>query len=117
MDEDGLGGIEERESLLNATARLEQAVGLIADTDVEAEVIVGFQIIDDLLCKVMHVHYQELITCCLEFLDDVPEQGLSSYPHQCLRHRVCQRFQPRSQSCGKDHRLLHILTQNFRRHL
>ena len=109
MDQDGRLGIEQRPRFLDATARLEQSAGFVGDTDVETEVIVGLEIIDDLFSEMMHIDDNPLISRCLKLLDDMPQQRLSPYPHECLGHRVGERLQSGSQTCSKDHRLLHQL--------
>ena len=111
MDEDGLGGIEERQGFLNAAARFEQAVTLVADADVEAEVVVGLEITDDLVGEMVNVHHDALGARCLQLHHDMPKQRLSPYPHQCLGHRVGERFEASAKTCSEDesvHRALRI---------
>ena len=67
--------------------------------------IVGLEVVDDLIGKMMHIDYHSLVAGCLELHDDMPQQWLPSYPYQCLGHGVSQGFKPRSQSCGENHDL------------
>ena len=46
---------------LDATASLEQLAGLVGDANVKAEIIVGSQIVDNLLGEMMHVDHDTLI--------------------------------------------------------
>ena len=82
-------------------------VALVADADVEAEVIVSLQIVDNLLGEVVHVDHDALIARGLELLDDMPQQRLPPYPDECLGHRIGQRFQPRSEASSEYHGLFH----------
>ena len=53
MDQDGRLGVEQRQGLLDATACLQQTAGLVGDADIESEVIVGGEIVDDLLSEMV----------------------------------------------------------------
>ena len=107
MNEDGRSLVEERQGLLDAATRLEQSFALVADAYVESEVAVGIQIVDNLLCKMMHVYHDALESGGLEFHDYMPEQRLSAHGHQSFRHGVGQRFEASAQPCGKNHTLFH----------
>ena len=107
VDEYGRRLVEERQGLLDAATRLEQSFALVADADVEAEVAVGIEVVDNLLCKMMHVDHDALESGILQFHDDMMKQRLSSDGYQCLWHRVGKGFQAGSQPCRKDHCLLH----------
>ena len=107
MDEDGTLGIEQRQCLLDTAPRLQQGLGLVRDTDVKSKVIMGCQIVNNLIGEMMHVHHHAFITSLLQFHDHMPKQRLPPYPDQRLRHRIGQGFQSGSKSRRKDHRLFH----------
>ena len=107
MDKYGRSLVEERQGLLDAATRLEQSFALVADAYVESEVAVGIEVVDNLLCKMMHVYHDAPESGGLEFHDDMMKQRLSSDGYQCLRHRVGKGFQAGSQPSRKNHCLLH----------
>ena len=92
VNEDRRRGIEKRSSLLQPPARLQQHVALIGDADVNTEIVVGVEIIYNLVGKMMHVDNNAVETCITEFLYDMFQQRLSPYSDQSLRHTVGQRF-------------------------
>ena len=100
--------VKERQRLLDASTRLQQSVALVRNTYVKAEVTILLQVIDDLPGVVVHIDDDPLKASRLQFHDDMPEQGLSPYPHQCLWHRVSQGFQTGTQTRREDHRLFHV---------
>lgn len=107
MYQDGTLGVEERQCLPDATTRLEQSGGLIADTDVESEIAVLMQVVDNLLRKVVHIDDDALITSSLELMDDMPKKRLSPHPDECLGHRVGQGLEARPESGCEYHSLFH----------
>ena len=107
MDENGLRGVKQRQRFLDAAARLQQLLRLVTDADVEAEVAVLAEIVHNLLGKVVDVHHDAFVARGLQLLHDVPQQGLPPHPDERLGHRVGKRFQPGSQTSGKNHRLFH----------
>jgi hypothetical protein len=76
-------------------------------------VLIGLQIVDNLLGKVVNVNHQTLKSGSLELLYDVPQQGLSVDRYQRLRHGIGQGLQACAQPSGKYHRLLHVCKGNI----
>lgn len=73
MNQDGALIIKQRQRLLDATARFEQSVALIADTDVDAEMIIRFEVVDNLIGEMVDIDHHPLIARRPELRDDVPE--------------------------------------------
>ena len=64
VHQEGLVAHQERRCLFDAAARVEQVVPLVGDVDRQAEIVVGFQIVDNLLAEMVDVD------------DDLIESGL-----------------------------------------
>ena len=79
----------------------------IADADIQTKVVVGCQVIDDLLSEMMHVDDDALETGCLQAQDDMMQQWSSRYRHECFGHRVGEGTQARAETCGEEHCLFH----------
>ena len=109
MDEDRAIRIKERQCFLDATTRFQQAFPFIRDTDIHSEVLILFEVIDNLLCKMVDVDDDPFKTRCLQIEHNTLEQRLAPYPPQCFRHGVGKRLQARAQSGSKDHRLFDTL--------
>ena len=107
MNEDGRRGVEERSSLAYAATSVEQCVALIADADVKTEVVVGLEIVDYLLRKMVYIHHNALKSRRLEIHNNPMEKRFSPYSHQCLWHRVGQWTQAGAKSRRKYHCLFH----------
>ena len=107
MNEDGRRGVEEGTCFLNAAACIEKGLALIADADVEPEVVMAVEKVDDLLTEVMDVDDNALDADGTQSLDDVLEQGLPSNGNEGFGHGVGERFEARSETCGEDHGLFH----------
>lgn len=118
MNEDGHGGVEQRQSMLDATTRFEQGGSFIANMDVKAEVLVGLEILNNLVSKVMDVDDDTLEARSTKLLDDMPKQRLATNRNQGLGHTVGDRFQTGTKSRREDHglRCLHSLI-GFNRYL
>jgi len=118
MNEDGHGRVEQRQSMLDATTRFEQGGSFIANTDVKAEVLVGLEILNNLVSKVMNVDDDTFEARSVELLDDMPKQGLATNGYQGFGHTVSDGFQTGTKSRREDHglRCLHSLI-GFNRHL
>ena len=68
---------EEACSLLESTTRFEELVGFVAETDVDAETVVGLDEINDLLSEMMNIDDNLCDTNTLQFLDKylLPQMG------------------------------------------
>src|SRR5574344_159192 len=113
MNEDGRRGLEERSSLAYAATNVEQCVALIADADVKTEVVVGLEIVDYLLRKMVYIHHNALKSRRLEIHNNPMEKRFSPYSHQCLWHRVGQWTQAGAKSRRKYHCLFHSSIFNY----
>ena len=61
MDEDGLVVVEQRGSLLQRTARLEQSLSLVADEDAHAVAVLVLHVLFYLVGQMVHVHHEALV--------------------------------------------------------
>ena len=107
VDEDGRCGVEEVTCVFYATARLEQAVAFVADKDIEAEAVVSIEEVDDLLTEMMDVDDDAFEAKCLQTLDDVLQQGLTSHRHEGFGHRVGEGAEACAEAGSENHCLFH----------
>ena len=73
MNQYGTLCIKQRQRLLDAAACLDQSVALIADTDVDTEMIIRFELVDNLIGEMVDIDHHPLIARRPELRDDVPE--------------------------------------------
>ena len=107
-----MGG-EERCCLTYASASVEQCVALVTDMYVKTEVVVGLEIVNYLLGKMVDIHHYTLKSRRLKIHNDPMEKRFSPHSHQCLGHRIGQRTQTGAKSRRKYHCLLHVKIFNF----
>ena len=88
MDQDGGFAVEKGQCLLDAATCVEQHVALIADADVEAEIMVGGQVINNLLSEVVYVDNDTFEASGFQAKDNVVQEGAASYWHECFWHRI-----------------------------
>ena len=88
--------VKHRQGLAQPASRIEQAVALVAHTDVDAEVLVGIQELDDLFAKVMHIDDDMLEASCLQFQEVMFQQGATVHLHQRLGAVVGQGSEARA---------------------
>ena len=84
---------EEACSLLESTTRLEELVGFIAETDVDAETVVGLDEINDLLSEMMNIDDNLCDTNTLQFLDKYLHERFATDGHHRLGHGVGKGFE------------------------
>ena len=107
MNKDRAFWVEEGSCSLYSATCLEQLLTLVADADVKAKAVVGFDVILYLVGKVMHVDNDSLKASSLQFHHHMPEKRLATNLHECLGHSVGKRFQTRSQTSSEYHCLFH----------
>ena len=93
VNKDGLVVGKEACSLLQSPTRLEQHICLIAKLDVDAEAIIGFYKVDDLLGKVMNIDDDFRHTDALQFLYQNLYKRFTIDRHHRLGHSVRKGFQ------------------------
>ena len=106
MEQDGRLVAEQRLGLLQSATGLQQLLGLIAETHQRGIVLPG-DIVTDLLSEVMDIDDKAVVALRLQLTDVPLEEGLASYWHQRLGHRVGQGLQAGAQTCRENHCLFH----------
>ena len=107
MDENGCLFHKEVLCLLQSPTRFQQFTGFVAETN-QWRVVLLFDIIYDLLCKMMDIDYKPVIALSLQ-LTDVPfQQRFAPHWHQRFGHSVCQRFQSCAKASSQYHCLSHF---------
>ena len=93
------GGVigEEAGGFLQSSTCLQKHVCLIAELNVDAEMMVGLDKVDDLPCKMMDIDDDVVNTNRFEPLDEDLHEGLSTDRHHCFGHSVGERFE----TCAK----------------
>ena len=103
----GLVGGEQRCRSLQSPTRLEQLRALVAEVH-QRRIGLLAHIVDNLLGEVVDVHNETVVqTRGQQLLHHDVEQGPSTHPDECLRHRVGKRAKPCSKPGGEYHRLFH----------
>ena len=97
---------EQRLGLLQSTTGLQQLVGLVTETN-QRGIVLPSDIVDNLLSKMVDIDDEAVVALRLQLADVPLQQGLATYRHQCLGHRVSQGLQSGAQSCSENHGLLH----------
>lgn len=105
--EHGGGWVEVGGGMPECSSGVEKEIALIADADVEAEMVVGGKVVDNLLAEVVDVDDDALEASLLQSQYDMVEQGPSGHRHEGLGHRVGERAQACSETCGEEHGLFH----------
>ena len=105
--EDGAGGVEEMGRVFQTATGVKKVVGLIGDGKVGTEVIVGFQIVNDLVREMMHIDDYALEATVFKSKDDTLEQRLSFHADQSFRLVVGEGLQAGAKSGCENHCLFH----------
>ena len=74
----------------------------VAKLDVDAEMVAGFDEVDDLLGKMMHVDDDMVNTDGFQFLDEDLHERLAVDGHHCFRHGVGKGFETSAETGCKD---------------
>ena len=100
---------EEACSLLESTTRLEELVGFIAETDVDAETVVGLDEINDLLSEMMNIDDNLCDTNTLQFLDKYLHERFATDGHHRLGHGVGKGFETSAET-GCENQCIHYFS-------
>ena len=99
VQQDGLVITEQVLRLLQSATGFEQCLRLVAELH-EGCIVLQGDIVDNLLGEMVDVDDKAVVALSLQLTDVPLQQGLATHGHQCLRHRVCKRFEPGSESGG-----------------
>ena len=84
MHQERLVTVQPLARLEDTASRVEQQAALVADVDIESEVVVPLQEVDDHLPVVVDIDGDVVIACCRHTLDDVLQHGLAGNLDHCL---------------------------------
>ena len=113
MHEHATVGIQQRRSLFQSTAGLQQLLSLIGDEKLHPFHGMALQILDYLVGEMVHIHHHTLETGLSEPFHHMTYQRLSPHRHQGLGHSVSKRAQARAKSGGETHGLSHAYGEFF----
>lgn len=113
VDENRQVGAEEVRRLTQSATCIEELVGLITDLYVESEVVVLFQIVDNLIGEVMDIDDEMVEAGIPQFIDDALNKRHAAYWHHGFWHRVGKRLEAGTHARGKYHCLHHSDSSHF----